>query len=272
MDNPYPRLFPGGAAIDAERLAELGRWRRLYLMFIIARSGSTWLTEFARNAGGLGCPHEWFNPEFCARGEVELGCPPPKAFGFDGINDYLRAFSTYSVSGNCVAGAQLSWPQTHNLIEAAGGTLSLAPFSAVFYLRRRDLVAQAVSLARSVVSGRFHSWQDAPDLVRAHQTAGYDGAVTLDMYRHLADCELKFEAMFSRCGVTPTRLVYEDFAAAPQSALDAMAAALRLDATPRYRGATLQKLRDAQSAEWKARFREEQAAVIAETEAQRPAV
>lgn len=271
MENPYPGLFPGGAAIDAERLADLGRWRRLYVMFIIARSGSTWLMEFAKNAGSLGCPHEWFNPEFCGRGEVELGCPPPRAFGFDDINTYLRAFTTYSVSANCVAGAQLSWPQTNYLIDAAGGKLSLAPFGAVFYLRRRDLAAQAVSLARSVVSGRFHSWQDAPDLVRAHETAGYDGAVTLDMYRHLADCELKFEAMFNRCGVTPTRLVYEDFAAAPQIALDAMAAALRLDEAPQYQGASLRKLGDAQSAEWKKRFCADNAEIIAKTDAARPA-
>jgi LPS sulfotransferase NodH len=261
-DDAYAAAFPGGAAIDREALLQLGVQYRLYAMFIIARSGSTWLTELARGSGVLGCPQEWLEPGFCLGLDVNLDCPPPRVLGINEINAYLQAVAKLSAAPNRVAGIQLSWPQLESLSAKAPAPLPIEAFQAVFYLRRKDVLAQAVSLYRSSASGRFHSFQNAADLVQRFDEVAFNADQIIALLAHLLDCERGFEACFAARRIEPIRLYYEDFAEDPTPALTTMAAQLGVDGPIPIAPSRVTRLSDATNANWIERLRRDHAAAI----------
>lgn len=122
-------------------------------------------------------------------------------------------------------------------------------------LRRRDRVAQAISLTRAELSGRFHSNQ--PD-GRPVALSDYDSdniARNLDRIdrneRDLADFVV-------RIGKEAPTVYYEDICAGPAAFVATVCALLDLPAqeTPAT-DVDLEILRDAINEEWSARFREE---------------
>ena len=253
MFQQFELAFPDGASIRPEVLRGAASGRRLYAIFVIARSGSTWLTELARNTGVLGGPQEWLNPNFCLATEQHLGCPPPVHFGTTEINEYILAFIRHSETAG-IAGIELSWPQIEALSTRALAGVDFSFLSTCFYLRRRDVVAQSISLYRSAASGFFHSYQTLPYLRNQFQEVEYDADAIAGNMVHLIDCENAFEEMFLSCGLTPIRWFYEDLVAAPAKVIQQMAAGLRTCLDSDNPGSTLMKLADVKNTEWVARF------------------
>ena len=123
--------------------------RRRYAIYFTPRSGSSWLTDTLTDSKCLGKPQEFFNPNFIPR-----------------IARSLNANSLEAISNCCCAGKSwwnISRLRNHDLsmhrVFGIGRKVSriLSAHLPAFYLRREDMVLQAVSLAKAVKTSVFHS-------------------------------------------------------------------------------------------------------------------
>ena len=84
----------------------------------------------------------------------------------------------------------------------------------------------------------------------------FDAARILGEIHRLAWGQARWAAFFARCGLAPLHLEYENFAARPQQAADAVARLMGLEepATVDLRQVHTRVQRDSISDEWRARF------------------
>lgn len=247
QNDPFDRFFPDGSALRRETLEEARARSKLYLIFLTPRSGSTWLTELAIGTGRLGQPQEWFNEGFLASDFPALGCRPPRMRGLTDINNY---FSAIVDEGNGVAGVELSLHQAEALFSHIETGQKVDWPTEVFFLRRRDIVAQAISLYRSISSGRWHSYDAGASEAAKFETCPYDFDEILKWLKYLVQMEHEFLARFAEWSLKPVPLYYEDIVADPIRALNRIALALSelpIECTP---PTTLAVLRDTKSLAW----------------------
>ena len=122
-------------------------------------------------------------------------------------------------------------------------------------LRRRDKVAQAVSLLKGNLSGQMHSIQ--PD-GRSVTAAEYDAAAIAENIAHIARNESYFEEIARRLGKRPPLLYYEDVCADPGGFVAQICDLLGLPFPADYDPEVdLEVMRDEVSEQWAARFRAE---------------
>lgn len=251
MSNQIKGAFPLNSVITGSTLRNSAKRSRIYVIFIMPRSGSTWLTELAMNSNGLGAPQEWFNEGFVQSDTPALGCLTPRNRGIFDINQYIDAIVD---EGNGVSGVELSILQALMLRELVDQHFDLSWLNASFYLRRYDLAAQAVSLYRSAMSGRFHSYQCNPLEMRQFNTVEYDHEKLVDTMRYLIDCEDRFDALFTSCNIQPTMLYYEHLQNDPLSVLRRLAAAVGSPSPLSIPKTSLTLMRDKTSAAWRQRL------------------
>jgi trehalose 2-sulfotransferase len=248
MRNLLRGAFPVSSVLRADTIKAAAGRSRLYVIFLTPRSGSTWLTELAMNTGALGVPHEWFNDTWIYTDEPALGCLPPRSRGIAEVNEYVDAIVD---EGQGIAGLQLSVFQAAMLQEMIDCPFDLRWLKACFYLRRRDLAAQAVSLYRSVVSGRFHSYQSTPQHIQAFEAVEYDHDSILKWLRFLIECEQRFSELFRSCRIRPISLFYEDLLADPLGMLRQIARGIDVMPPQSLPSTTLSIMRDGANALWR---------------------
>ncbi len=274
IQNLIAPAFHTNSTIEKATLLEVVQSTKLYVMFITPRSGSTWVAEMAEAGGRLSMPHEWFNDTWIYTEQEVLGCRPPKLAGTSDINEYIRRTVAGHRSPEGIAGVQLSSFQSQMLFELLEDRECAKEAVTFFYLRRRNFVAQAISLHRSVASGRFHSFETDAEARTRFDALGYDAERIEFWMRHLLASEQSFEAQFRSCGVRVLRFFYEDVLADPGRAVDWMYAMITGKApyghTP-VPGA-IKLISDEKNREWEARFRADQQALIPMIEDQRPAL
>jgi LPS sulfotransferase NodH len=251
LKNLLRDAFPANSVLRTRTIQAAARRAKLYVIFLTPRSGSTWLTELAMNAGGLGAPQEWFNDDWIYTDKPALGCLPPRARGIDDVNDYVDAIVN---EGGGVAGLELSIYQALMLSDLLDQTFDPGWLAASFYLRRRDLAAQAISLYRSVSTGRFHSYQNDPEQLQAARSLDYDYQRIRQWLEFLEDCERQFETLFESCGISPTPLFYEDLQANPLGTLQQIAAGIGVPPPDTLPVTSLRMIRDETSTQWQIRF------------------
>ncbi|MEA1647533.1 Stf0 family sulfotransferase [Nitrospirillum sp. BR 11164] len=257
---PYKAVFSDNCIVDVETIKALNNKYKLYIIFIIARSGSTWLTELAKNSDVLGVPQEWFNEGWIQTEEHALGCSPPKIIGTRDINAYARWSARNSASSCRIAGLQLSYYQMlamQQLMSAPSGAFRDIK---VFYLRRKNIIAQGISLYKSASSGIFHSFQrnDLSDVYLSK--VAYDADKIKETILGLLTCEDGFEKHFTDHNVAPKRFFYEDLTADPLTVLNWMDRTITGQPSPRIGtlpATTVRRLSGAGSLAWEQRFRME---------------
>jgi LPS sulfotransferase NodH len=269
--SPLERAFPTESVLRAATIAALRRDTLLYIIFILPRSGSTWLTDMAMRGGRLGAPQEWFNDTWIQGDEPALGCKPPRLVGTADINEYARRCVADHRSSIGVMGVQLSYYQTLALMRSTDDPTLATAGMPIFYLRRRNILAQAISLYRSVESGLFHSYQTAGHTNFA--APAYDQHKITEWIAHIVQCETGFESLFASCGATPCALFYEDVLARPAECLALVEH--RITGHPPPAGAapphsSLRRLAGAESLAWEERFRGQAAAILRDLEDRRP--
>jgi LPS sulfotransferase NodH len=174
------------------------------------RSGSQLLADLLWRTGRMGAPGEYLNlrstmPFLADR----LGCGPIARPG--GVRDYLRAVILHRTTPNGVFGLKAHFGQLRPFL-ADRSVRDLLRASRFAWLRRRDLAAQAVSLA---VALRTRQWRrmrgDAPPpLDLPYSSQDIDRAAAL-----IAGEERGWQMAFERNGIEPLRVWYEDLVADP---------------------------------------------------------
>jgi LPS sulfotransferase NodH len=219
----------------------------LYVVFNMPRSGSTWFTELAMGARTLGTPQEWFNVDFIEGDTSHLDCAPPKARKIAEINAYLQAICD---EGTGAAGLQLSYYQALALRDLLSADL---PVKAIhwFYLRRRDILEQAISFYKSIQTGLWHSYQLSDPGQRAPEFRFAPDECREQLHR-LIRMEADFEDLMRLCDIRPNRMYYEDLLQDPLAALQAFGQVIGRPAPSRLPSTRLKVLRDDQTRDWKA--------------------
>jgi LPS sulfotransferase NodH len=264
MSDVLLRTFASNPFLSSAVLERAVKDTKAYVLLIMPRSGSTWLTEQAISCGKLGAPQEWFNEDWIQTTEEALGCLPPKALGVDDINDYVSKAIMGKMSNNKAWGIQLSYNQIMSLSEVSQDiSRELIDTIPCFYLRRKNIIRQAMSLYRASASGVFHSYQLIENKADSHLSVSYDYDRIVGAIYHLVQMELRFEEIFSLYDIKPHRFFYEDLVADLEGSLKWLVENVTGRApsglTVGQGIGRVRSLSDQMSIEWETRFRAEAA-------------
>lgn len=215
---------------------------RGYVICSQPRSGTNLLCQLLESTGRLGRPQDYFNGAgLRARGRSDYpldreaqwaailteGCTPNGVYG---LKMFCERFEQ---------AAATRWPER-------------LPSLQYVFLERRDLLGRALSEVRAIQTGQF----------RAKAIA--KGSPYYDPYRIRRQLQIgmrdhaRWKLYFTRNGIVPLNLCYEDVVLAPQGAADSVARLVGLDEPVRIDEAavTLAVQRDALTEDWRARFLE----------------
>lgn len=181
---------------------------RVYLICTSPRSGSNLLCEFLEGTGVLGKPREYFNatgrrlfddPEFPDEPEAQM------------CRALETATSAQGVFGIKVFAAQMP-------VALASPTFRrLLPKARYLHLRRRDLLGQAISLARAERTGSYRASQ-IPVRSAVYERARIEAAL-----RRIALEHASWEQYFASNNHDPLAVAYEDFVSDPQPSVERIA-------------------------------------------------
>lgn len=194
--------------------------RRLVIYFT-PRSGSSWLTDIIRQSGRLGFGNEIFNPNFVKK----------IADGIQALDkaDYLTQVQRRFCSGNGRFSFEITAHQLDRLFpdpEEFMGVFNTENCASV-WLIRKDIVAQAVSLAKMVETQVTHTPHvSEEDRARAERSFLYDPVKIKRWISHIRAAERRSEHLFERFSIRPFRMCYEDMMSAGPDAVRSRIAAL----------------------------------------------
>jgi LPS sulfotransferase NodH len=261
-----------------------------YLVCATQRSGSTLLCEALKSTGIAGCSEEFFearvrtgrprtaagyfrDPEAPDIGDIlgdpeKLG-PAPSYSSLDGITDYAdhlqRAFER-GTTPNGVFGAKLMWGHVDDFTTFAHRLPAFESLPldellpAVFpkpryvWVTRRDKVRQAMSLWKAIQTEAWRGDDNPAD----HEPRYHEQAVD-HLVRMLADHDTQWEAFWSRTGIEPLVISYENdlSEAGPEQAVRKVLRHLDLPVPPGWRAPkTMRRQADERSEQWVARYRQ----------------
>lgn len=184
------------------------------------RSGSSWLTELLASTQALGKAQEYLNPNIVP-GILEK-------FHASSPSDYLDRTLSRTASENGVASIEVTWFHLQWLarsIEKSPWEGELpSPFTNSAYyvwLRRHDLIAQAVSLYKATETGYFANdgKSEAPNAM----SVPYSSKKIKKWCNHILQQEYGFERWFRSRQIKPLRLFYEDTTNNPEWTLQTIA-------------------------------------------------
>jgi trehalose 2-sulfotransferase len=212
-----------------------------YLVCATQRSGSTLLCEALKSTGVAGRPEEFFEARAltgCPRtaagyfrqpgapdiGDI-LGDPEklgraPEYSSLEAIDDYAQHLARsfrLGTTPNGVFGAKLMWGHLGDFAHFAGRLPAFRGLPidellpAVFprpryvWVTRRDKVRQAVSLWKAI---QTEAWRG--DDADARPEPAYHEAALEHLVKMLADHDTHWESFFSRAGIDPLVIAYED--------------------------------------------------------------
>jgi LPS sulfotransferase NodH len=231
-----------------------------YLICATPRTGSSLLCGLLDSTGVAGHPESWFRRqgerEFAARWGI--ADPSDGTFGYAG---YFQAAVAAGSTANGVFAARIMWgtmdevtahlaPVYPGHAGSAAGLLSAAFGRTRFvYLRRGDVVAQAVSLLRAEQTGVW--FETADDRQEPVAQPGFDFGQVRDLVRQVKEDNASWEAWFAAEGIQPCRVLYEELDADPIGIASGVLGFLGLD-LPEGREITVRhkRLADELNAQW----------------------
>jgi LPS sulfotransferase NodH len=190
-----------------------------YMVCSIPRSGSSLLCELLAGTGLAGAPAEFFHPDkmraLRRRWEART------------VDDYLRELLARKTSPNGVFGAKAHWEQYHPLFGDADPR-GVLPDPLLVFITRHDRLRQAVSWVRALQTLEWAA-QNGP---REKSDAAFDSEHITRKLGRIDREEDAWEALFERHGLTPHRVVYEDFVAAQEATVRQVLEAVGVEAPP----------------------------------------
>jgi LPS sulfotransferase NodH len=151
--------------------------------------------------------------------EFERGCAPEQerlnAAWSVGVPEFIRCFSeiTYC-DGFPSVGISIQWSNLHSVTPETVQTLldidsALTP-SVLYFLRRRDILGQAISHFMMMESGYAHS-TEADDLRERRDHVFYNRDKIQDSVNHTLGSYAGWDKLFEVSNIKPALLYYEDF-------------------------------------------------------------
>lgn len=234
-----------------------------YVIYFTPRSGSSWLTDILSQTGRLSKANEAFNPNFIPN--IARVCNAST------LEQYINVLIRRHNQGG-VYGFEITMHQFEAVFPDPALFLQHFTDGPCFWLIRRDIVAQAVSLAKMVTTSVAHtSHASEEDRRSADSRFEYDARLIRRWLSHILSAERKNEAFFARHGLDPLRLCYEQTTClSAQQMVDVVTRHLGLPDLPRMSFETKhEKLGTSRNAEYAARFRRDEAGFMAEVDAER---
>jgi LPS sulfotransferase NodH len=240
-----------------------------YLICATPRTGSSLLCGLLDSTGVAGHPESWFRRQDEREFAASWGIADPSNGTFD-YASYFGAAIAAGSTANGIFAARIMWGTmdevtahlTHVYPAHAGSAAGL--LSAAFgrtrfvYLRREDVVAQAVSLLRAEQTGVWFETADE----RQEPTAEpcFDFGQACDLVRQIEQDNAAWEAWFTAEGIQPYQVLYEDLDDDPVRIASGVLGFLELD-LPAEREITVRhkRLADELSTQWAESYRHREA-------------
>jgi LPS sulfotransferase NodH len=234
---------------------------RSYIICTLPRSGSTYLCEALAGTGLAGNPKEWFSPPYYHRAPSST--------------EYLTRIIAHGTR-NGVFGAKLHLDQIDNFKTHLRRFLSQPaarfdhllfdtfPHLSFIWLKRRDKVAQAVSLYRAQYTGEFLRPRrpDEPGPSKA-LVPPYDETIIRGHMEVLKAQETVWSEIFRTCAIEPLVIIeYEDFVNAFEETIAHVLQKLGLSVPAKISRPDMRRQADELSSAWIAKFRAARASLI----------
>jgi len=214
-------------------------WRTI-IVATVERSGSNFLCDLMTQTDRLGKPEEYFSPYVLRRWFAGRG-----AHAADSCHLVLEAGTT----NNAVASFKL-FPFHFQLLQ---GEINLSEWFGAprwVWLRRRDLLAQAISLSIAAQAKSWHH-QDPEQSTPVYDARDIDRKLSR-LSKHVA----MWETYFARTGISPLEIWYEVVTADPRAAVERIGAFadIHLTDVTVTAGLRVKKQRSELNREWRQRF------------------
>jgi LPS sulfotransferase NodH len=219
-----------------------------YVILTSQRSGSTYLCHLLRSTKRLGVPREYFTPG--VKKHIPFDGDP------DDIETRFQAVQSLGATSNGAYGVKII-AQTMQVSLQSRWPLRL-PGLRLIYLERRDLLGQAISLAKAERSLQWMSWQQARNPVE------YSGEQIERCLRNIINWNAMLRHWLARNDLPVSLYFYEDIVADPQSIVDAIAHSLG-ESEPAIVDPSLVETeiqRDEINTEWRERFCREEGKLL----------
>lgn len=258
-----------------------------YLVCSTQRSGSTLLCELLRATEVAGVPDEYFE----RLRETGLPRQPQQYFNDPSVRDiaerltptvpgqpeqpgefepWFRYALQRGTTTNGVFGAKMMWNYLDEfklrMAELPGlGDLSfnerldvVFPRLKVIFMRRRDKVAQAVSLWKAIQTQQWRTESESDsEQVEADDTSGieYDYRAIEYLLNELHRWDARWEEWFHATGREPIRVFYDEFTVSRATTIGRVLDALGIDPPAPQGKKPMRRQADDRSRDWVARFR-----------------
>ena len=245
-----------------------------YVICGTPRSGSTLLCKMLSRSGQAGQPHSYFRAEDIAEWAEHWGISTTggiETAAFD--RSYIAEMAKVGRGKTAFFGLRIMYAslteakrrldraaadgQQATLVERLEAAFGPSLF---IYLRREDILGQAVSLVRAQQTGLWHLNADGSILEGTAKPPQpvYDGGRIAATLAELKRDNQAWDRFFAAHGIAPLKLTYEGVTAGPQQALAEILSHLGLDPAPAYSMTTpTAKMADATNLAWVERFSRE---------------
>jgi trehalose 2-sulfotransferase len=233
-----------------------------YLICATPRSGSTLLCGLLESSGVAGHPASYFNRKTLDVYADDWRIARPRDGRIDAA--FVRAALTAGRTSNGVFGGRIMAETLPELIgglaaASAPGVTDVDLLSArmgrlrFVHLRRRDVVAQAVSWAKS---SQTHYWHPGEAVVPGGQDPHYDEELIGRLVATIEGYEADWTAWFAAHRIAPCEVTYEELAADPPGTAQRVLDHLGLKVPPDRRLVVGHRRQaDHLNAEWITRFK-----------------
>jgi LPS sulfotransferase NodH len=218
----------------------------LYFVASTRRSGSTYFCNELWRTGVLGAPMEYFNFRNVMVATISR-------LAVRSLDEYVRRLVALRTSPNGVFGLQIHFDQYQFM--ALSDVLSVLRNPFWIFVRRRDVAAQAVSLAKAVQTNQWNSLN-----VRQAEPS-YNFRLVLSCLNDILKQNAGWKRIFETKKIEPIEIVYEDFMVEPDKIVGDLLRRWKVPLEPHADIALpiLERQSDGINAEWAERFRHEAA-------------
>ena len=184
--------------------------RKLYIIATTSRSGSTHLCRMLTSTGRLGEPAEYYNPR----------SKPKRMLHWNASTgwEYFQQVLLHKSTPNGVCGLKVPTTAFDDMRRDLGGVFELLRPKYI-WLRRRDLIRQAISLYRANETGiwHWHAGTDKPDACPPFDKAKIEAS-----RRQIEQANDSWANWFGEHNIRPLEVWYEDVVAQPLETVQAI--------------------------------------------------